>query len=127
MGFSTADLSQVFLFCSTPSGLGAGSWGAGYKIATDNDGYMVCIRIGISMSLSITCSQVQYAVFGNGWFNDDPSNFDANGFPIDGDWANGVLKLQLDATVLPDSGYINGWGIRVVDFFMPYDTVRNFD
>jgi hypothetical protein len=155
--------------------------GAGYKLPIDADGFL-------------------YLSTGNGDFNADPSNFNANGFPIDGkkaaqyrtaasptatcriaesvwslpcssvlstlssmqattqtpcssEFACGRIRssevsgavvfvaplrelccrfypctftlaplwyrLKLNAAITPTSGYPNGWGIEVVDYFSP--------
>jgi len=60
-----------------------------------------------------------YVVTGNGAFNGDPSNFDANGFPLDHDYGNTVLKLTPDPTTSAANQNGNGWGLKVSDYFTP--------
>jgi hypothetical protein len=64
-----------------------------------------------------------YVVTGNGAFNGDASNFDANGFPIDHDYGDTVLKLAVDSsTVTNQNG--NGWGLKVADYFTPSNQLQ---
>jgi hypothetical protein len=59
-----------------------------------------------------------YLATGNGAFNGDPSNFDANGFPIDHDYGDTLLKLTPDASTATNQNG-NGWGLKVSDYFTP--------
>ena len=64
-----------------------------------------------------------YVVTGNGAFNGTPSNFDTNGFPIDKDYGDSVIKLTPDAsTVSAQNG--NGWGLKVADYFTPSNQLQ---
>src|SRR6185369_11608153 len=79
----------------------SGIWTSGAKIAADADGNL-------------------YFTTGNGAFNGDASNFDANGFPIDHNYADCLLKLAPDpmhADFAHQNG--NGYGLRVADYFCP--------
>jgi hypothetical protein len=100
-----------------------GFWGAGTAIATDGT-YL-------------------YISTGNGAFNTSTSNFNNNYFsmdgthkvlqPIDGDYGDAVLKLQIDpgasqggtpstTTYNPDNYDLNGFGLKIVDYFVPSNT-----
>jgi hypothetical protein len=46
-----------------------------------------------------------------------------DGFPSDGNYNEALVKAVLDPTSTPTNQNINGWGIKVVDFFIPYDVV----
>jgi hypothetical protein len=59
-----------------------------------------------------------YVVTGNGAFNGDASNFSANGFPIDHDYGDTVLKLTPDSSSVNNQNG-NGWGLKVSDYFTP--------
>jgi hypothetical protein len=77
----------------------AGIWMSGADIATDGT-YL-------------------YVTTGNGAFNGAASNFDANGFPIDHDYGDAVIKLAVDPTSSATNQNGNGWGLKVADFFVP--------
>jgi fibronectin type 3 domain-containing protein len=111
LGYNASTLALNAVFNTTPtyepsSAVGAstpfqslgGVWMSGAAIATD----------GTSLYLST----------GNGAFDGTPSNFDANGFPIDHDYGDSLLKLTPDSsTVTSQNG--NGWGLKVSDYFTP--------
>ena len=94
LGYSTADLSLKTVFNSTPNGMDGGFWMSGAGIAIDPQGSM-------------------YVPTGNGTFD---TTFDANGLPIHGNYGNTLLKLMVDPTY---TRTVNGWGLKVVDFFTP--------
>ena len=77
----------------------AGIWMSGSAIATD----------GTYLYLST----------GNGAFNPAASNFDAQGFPLDHDYGDSVLKLAVDSTSSSSHQNGNGWGLKVADYFTP--------
>lgn len=53
---------------------------------------------------------------GNGTFD---STLNAAGFPINGDYGDSILKIAADPTSAPQDPNINGWGLKVVDYFTP--------
>ncbi len=61
-----------------------------------------------------------YVSTGNGTFDTD---LDADGFPSRGDYGNASLKLAVDTMTTPAHPGRNGWGLKVVDYFVP----QNFD
>jgi hypothetical protein len=110
LGFSESTLSLTAAFVTTPTYEGivgdrtdytaqGGIWASGSAIATD----------GTSL----------YVLTGNGAFNTAPSNFNSDGFPIDRDYADSLLKLSVDPTSSPTSQNGNGWGLGVTDYFTP--------
>ena len=46
-----------------------------------------------------------------------------NGFPIQGDYGDSVIKLAVDPSTSPTNQNINGWGLKVVDYFTPSNEV----
>ena len=89
---------------SPNSGL-AGIWQGGAPIAVDPQGYF-------------------YFETGNGPFNSSPSNFpngDTSQLPIDGDYGDSFVKVALDPTTSQGNQNVNGWGLKVVDYFTPED------
>ena len=102
LGFSKWSLAPTFVFVDTPNGGKGGIWGAGGKLPVDKDGYI-------------------YAATGNG--DSAAAGWTPLGFPVDGAYADSVVKLAIDPTLTPVSGYTNGWGVRVVDFWTAYNAV----
>ncbi|HEY7088779.1 MAG TPA: hypothetical protein VH518_11860 [Tepidisphaeraceae bacterium] len=110
LSYSAADLSLTGAFVTTPSFNGVignsnytaqgGIWMSGGKFSSDGT-YLYCTT-------------------GNGAFDESNSNFDANGFPIDHNYADCLIKIGVDpdhATPANQNG--NGWGIKVFDYFCP--------
>ena len=78
--------TYAYVFNTEKNGNCGGVWGAGYHFPIDNDGYM-------------------YLSVGNG---DWTGNVDNLGFPVDGNYGNGVLKLVLDPAITQATGAPNG-------------------
>lgn len=89
MQYSAATLQQLSVLNITPNGNSGGIWQSGGGLAADNDGYM-------------------YFLDGDGTFD---TTLDSNGFPINGDYGNAMLKLSTSN------------GLKVVDYFNMYNTV----
>jgi hypothetical protein len=53
---------------------------------------------------------------GNGTFD---ATLNAAGFPINGDYGDSIVKIAFDASSTPTNPNINGWGLKVVDYFTP--------
>ena len=116
LGYSASSLTLNAAFVTTPTyepssvvgssqpfwNLG-GIWMSGSNISTDGTNLFV--------------------VTGNGAFNGTASNFDANGFPIDADYGDTVLKLTPDSSTAA-SPNINGWGLKVADYFTPSNQLQ---
>jgi fibronectin type 3 domain-containing protein len=103
LGFNHADpqnrLQLVAAINTTPNGSLGTIWQSGGQIAADNNGNL-------------------YVVTGNGTFE---STLDANGFPVNGDYGDAVVKLALDPSSDPTHQNKNGWGLKVVDYFSPHN------
>lgn len=103
LGYSESSLAATAVFNDAPDGDATsnssrdGIWMAGGKIAIDPQGYM-------------------YVMTGNGTFD---TTMDANGFPIHGDYGDSFIKLAVDPTTTANNPNINGWGLKVVDYFTP--------
>jgi hypothetical protein len=112
IGFNASTLALVGVFNTTPNGGLGGIWQSGGSISTDGT-YL-------------------YFQVGNGTF--DGSNgatgnvttapgpvtgLDANGFPVNGDYGDSFVKVALDSSTTPTHQNLNGWGLKVVDYFTP--------
>jgi len=93
MGYSEATLQQTSALNLTPSGGGGGIWMAGDGLAADSSGNI-------------------YFLDGNGSFDTTLTN----GFPSDGDYGNGFIKLSTTNNAL-----------AVADYFEEFDTVSQSD
>ncbi|MGA2256995.1 MAG: PA14 domain-containing protein, partial [Thermoguttaceae bacterium] len=111
--YSESNLALTGVLNTTPNGGLGGLWSGGDPIVTDGQGDF-------------------YFMTGNGTFNQSASNFpnpsalsssDLNpGLPIDGDYGDSFVKVQVDTVHdSPTSQNVNGWGLKVVDYFTPYN------
>ena len=86
-----------------------GVWQGGGGLVVDANGYI-------------------YFAIGNGAFDGTitsgvVSGLDSNGFPTTGDYGDSFIKLALDSTTTQGNQGTNknGWGLKIVDYFSPYD------
>lgn len=57
-----------------------------------------------------------YVATGNGTFD---TTLDANGFPVNGNYGDSIVSLTYDGDSSPTNQNINGWGLKVVQYFTP--------
>jgi fibronectin type 3 domain-containing protein len=107
LGYNPQTLTPTAVFNTTPNGGLGGIWQAGGRIASDAQGYL-------------------YFMTGNGTF-DTTSN--SSGFPLYGNYGDSIVKLAPDPTSSAGNQNINGWGLKVVDYFTPFnqDGLNNGD
>jgi hypothetical protein len=81
---------------------------------------------GVWMSGSSLASDGTYLYMttGNGGFDEANSNFDANGFPIDHNYGDCVIKLGVDPNSTFNNQNGNGWGLKVYDYFTPSNQLK---
>jgi fibronectin type 3 domain-containing protein len=101
--FDAGSLAVNGVFCASPNATEgeAGIWSGGDCVVFDSSGYF-------------------YVMTGNGAFD---STLNASGFPTSGNYGDCFLKLALDPTTTQGNqgSNQNGWGIKVVDYFSPYN------
>lgn len=68
--------------------------------------------------------QAFYAVVGNGPVSSGTPLLDSHGFPVGGNFYEAALKIVADTSTNPRSQNTNGWGLKVSDYFMPYNTAE---
>lgn len=99
VGFDAQSLAMTAAFNTTPNGDLGTIWQSGNSITVDDQGYM-------------------YVTTGNGAFD---AVLDSNGFPINHNYGQSVIKLAVDRNSSPANQNSNGWGLKVVDYFTPYN------
>lgn len=92
-------MSLSAAICLTPNGDLGDAWQAGNAFAVDSDGDL-------------------FVSTGNGTFD---TTLNAAGFPVNGNYGDSIVKLAVDPTSTPANQNINGWGLKVVDYFTPSD------
>lgn len=99
LGYNAQTLMPTAAFNDTPNGGLGGIWQSGGKILVDPAGNL-------------------YLQTGNGTF-DAPAI--TQGFPANGDYGDSVLKLAVDPNSTSTNPNVNGWGLKVVDYFTPFN------
>jgi hypothetical protein len=103
LGFHHAGAGQTLqlaaAFNTSPNGGRAAIWQSGGRVAADSAGNL-------------------YFETGNGTLD---SSEDANGFPAAGDYGQSFVKVAPDPNSSPTNQNINGWGLKAVDYFTPYN------
>jgi hypothetical protein len=99
LGFSagSSQLQLTAAFNTTPNGNLGSIWQSGGKVAADTSGFL-------------------YLETGNGTFD---TTLSSSRFPGKGDYGDSFLKLAVDSNSSPSHQNINGWGLKVVDYFTP--------
>jgi hypothetical protein len=102
LSYNKNTLTLDGVFNSTPNGNDGGIWMSGARIAKDSQNNL-------------------YFTTGNGTFD---TTFDKNGFPVNGDYGDAVVKMVVDPTTTPAHPGKNGWGLKVVDYFTPFNQAK---
>ncbi|MEI7910168.1 MAG: fibronectin type III domain-containing protein [Verrucomicrobiota bacterium] len=107
LGYDKATLALASVLNLTPNGGLGGVWQAGGNMTMDAAGSF-------------------YLETGNGTFDGynnagAAAGLDASGFPVNGNYGDCFVKIQLDATTTQSSQNKNGWGMKVVDYFSPFN------
>ena len=114
LGYNATTLGLAAAFNTTPNGGEGNIWSGGGGISVDAQGSL-------------------YVTVGNGSFDgshgSDPTKnaggpgpitgLNGLGFPAQGDYGDSLLRLVPDPTSTPSHPNINGWGLKVADYFTP--------
>jgi hypothetical protein len=90
---------------TTPNGGLAGVWQGGGRLAFEADG------------------SAFYLETGNGPGGHGNPTLCADGFPADGNYYEALIKVVADPSTSPTNQNKNGWGLKVADYFIPYNQV----
>ena len=108
LSYDEAILGLRGVLNTTPNGGDGGIWQSGGIVAADAAG-------------------VLYVATGNGTFDGDAGGngkvigLNSNGFPVNADYGNCFLKIVVDSASTIAKPNKNGWGLKVVDYFSPYN------
>jgi hypothetical protein len=97
----TSGLQMKGVFNSSPNDGLAGIWESGGALAFEADG------------------SAFYFETGNG--SGGPPTLNANGFPTNANYNEALVKMTADPTTSPTNQNPNGWGLKVIDYFIPYN------
>lgn len=101
---TTSGMVLSGVLCTSPNGAAAGIWISGGALTFDPDS-----------------PGTFYFETGNGSGNPNGTPLDANGFPVGGAYYEAVVKATFDATTSPTNQNVTGWGLKVTDYFIPYN------
>ena len=99
LGFNKTTLALTAALNTTPNGGLGGIWQGGGIPSMDAAGNF-------------------YLETGNGSFD---TTLNGQGFPINGNYSDCFIKIAVDASTSQASQNQNGWGLKVVDYFAPYN------
>jgi autotransporter-associated beta strand protein len=105
---STQGMVLSGVLCTDPNGGEGGIWGGGGGLTFDPDE-------------SFGGQPDFYFETGNGDPRGGNPPLDANGFPADDDFYESLVKVEADPTTTATSQSANGWGLKIVDYFTPYN------
>ena len=105
---STQGMVLSGVLCTDPNGGEGGIWGGGGGLTFDPDE-------------NFNGQPAFYFETGNGDPRGGPPPLDANGFPTDDDYYESLVKVEADPTTTATSQNSNGWGLKIVDYFTPYN------
>ncbi|HZU35965.1 MAG TPA: fibronectin type III domain-containing protein, partial [Gemmataceae bacterium] len=105
---STQGMVLAGVLCTDPNGGEGGIWGGGGGLTFDP-------------SESFNGQPAFYFETGNGIPRGGNPTLDANGFPTDKDYYESVVKAEADPSTTITNQNSNGWGLKVSDYFTPYN------
>jgi hypothetical protein len=102
----TTGLAASGVLCSSPNGGESGIWMGGGAMTFEPNG------------------SAFYFETGNGPADGGGTQLNAAGFPVTGDYPDALVKAELDPTTSVNNQGVNGWGIKIVDYFIPYNQAQ---
>lgn len=99
LSYNAQSLVLNGVFNTDPNGTEGGIWQSGGVVAVDSAGAL-------------------YVETGNGTFD---TTMNAAGLPSRGDYGDSFIKIVVDPTTSPTNQNINGWGLKAVDYFTPFN------
>ncbi len=105
---STQGIVLSGVLCTDPNGGEGGIWGGGGGLTFDPDE-------------SFNGQPAFYFETGNGDPRGGNPPLDSNGFPADDDYYESLVKVEADPTTTATNQNSNGWGLKIVDYFTPYN------
>ena len=105
---STQGMVLSGVLCTDPNGGEGGIWGGGGGLTFDPDE-------------SFNGQPAFYFETGNGDPRGGPPPLNAEGFPSDDDYYESLVKVEADPTTTAANQNSNGWGLKIVDYFTPYN------
>lgn len=98
---STTGFSLAGVFDSSPNNSASGIWQGGGKLAFEADG------------------SAFYVETGNG--SGGAPTLNGSGFPSNANYNEALVKIVADPSTGPTNQNANGWGLKVADYFIPYN------
>ena len=105
---STDGMVLAGVLCTDPNGGEGGIWGGGGGLTFDPDE-------------TFNGQPAFYFETGNGDPRGGPPPLNAEGFPSDDDYYESLVKVEADPTTTATNQNSNGWGLKIVDYFTPYN------
>jgi fibronectin type 3 domain-containing protein len=99
LSYNASTLTLNGVFNTTPNGSEGGIWQSGGRLAVDASGNL-------------------YFETGNGTFDTSQTS---SGMPLNGDYGDSFVKIAVDSTTNSSNQNVNGWGLKAVDYFTPFD------
>jgi autotransporter-associated beta strand protein len=96
------------VLCTDPNGGLGGIWGGGGGLTFDPDE-------------TFNGQPAFYFETGNGAPRGGNPTLDANGFPTDRSFYESLIKAEADPTSTTSNPNPNGWGLKIADYFTPYN------
>jgi autotransporter-associated beta strand protein len=96
------------VLCTDPNGGEGGIWGGGGGLTFDP-------------AETVNGQPAFFFETGNGDPRGGNPPLDGNGFPADLNYYESLVKVEADPTSTATSPNSNGWGLKIVDYFTPYN------
>ena len=117
VGFDKNTLALKGVLNTTPTGGLGGIWMGGAAITFDGTFFYAATGDGTFTPYNGAATNTNPTAPAPGPI----TGLNALGFPTDGNYADSVLKIALDSMTTPQSQNVNGWGLKVVDYFTPFN------